>query len=214
MGNDRPVVFLGPSLPLCDAQMLLPSALFLPPIKRGALLSFVDDPPPVIGIIDGVFYQNLAISPKEILTFLKLGARIFGAASMGALRAVELYPYGMVGIGQIFRLYRCGRVTGDDEVAVRLCPDTLRPLSEPLVNIRIALKAAIRDGIVPAREASCIIREMKTMYFPERTLPTLFAVAQRILSPDQLSLLREWWLRCAPNAKRDDAKELLQRIAA
>jgi hypothetical protein len=34
----------------------------------------------------------------------------FGAASMGALRAVELEPFGMIGTGRVFE--------GDDEVGV------------------------------------------------------------------------------------------------
>jgi hypothetical protein len=59
-----------------------------------------------------------------------------------------------------------------------------------------------------------MIRVLKGMYFPERTLAALFQCAQRTLSPDRLSLLREWWSQCAPNAKQDDAKQLLQRIAA
>ena len=45
------------------------------------------------------------------------GTQVFGAASMGALRAAELAPFGMIGVGAIFAAYRDGRLTGDDEVA-------------------------------------------------------------------------------------------------
>src|SRR5437868_7905762 len=96
----RPIVFLGPSLPVEQARQILPAALYLPPVKRSSLKPFLADPPSAIGIIDGEFYQSLAVSTQEILPFLELGIPVFGSSSMGALRAVELEAYGMVGVGQ------------------------------------------------------------------------------------------------------------------
>ena len=77
-----------------------------------------------------------------------------GSSSMGALRAAELWPYGMRGVGEVFRLYRDLVVTGDDEVAVIHCSadDGYRALSEPLVNIRIALREAHEAGAITADE--------------------------------------------------------------
>src|SRR5688572_32760283 len=51
-------------------------------------------------------------------TLFRSGVRVFGAASMGALRAAELQPFGMIGVGQVFQAYRRGHLTDDDEVAV------------------------------------------------------------------------------------------------
>ena len=44
----------------------------------------------MVGIIDGVFDQALSVSVFEIRAALKRGVIIWGAASMGALRAVEV----------------------------------------------------------------------------------------------------------------------------
>jgi len=44
----------------------------------------------------------------ELLDALEEGVAVFGGASMGALRAAELWQHGMVGVGKIFRAYRDG----------------------------------------------------------------------------------------------------------
>ena len=87
--------------------------------------------PSAVGIIDGEFYQSLAVSPKEVLALLESGVAVYGAASMGALRAVELHRYGMIGVGSIFRLFRRGVLDADDEVAVTYCGETWRPCRSP-----------------------------------------------------------------------------------
>ena len=209
----RPVVFLGPSLAREEALESLPSADFRRPIRRGDLLGLSEGPPGAIGIVDGEFFQSLAISPKEILPMLQKGFQIYGSSSMGALRAVELTPYGMTGVGRIFELFRSGRLIGDDEVALTFRPDTLRPLSEPLVNMRLALSAARKAGLISLTELIGLTRCMKAVYFPERTRDRLFLEAKRRLGGERASALREWWLRAAPDAKAEDAKLLLDMMA-
>jgi TfuA protein len=208
-----PIVFLGPSLPVEDARRVLPGALYLPPVKRSSLKPFLDDPPSAIGIVDGEFYQSLAVSTQEILPFLERGIPVFGSSSMGALRAVELELYGMIGVGRVFEEFRSKRLNADDEVAMTFCPETLRPISEPMVNLRVAVAAAGREGLLSAIERSVLLRRMKALYFPERNLRRLFMEASRIVPEERMQSLRTWWLESAPNAKGEDAAELLGRIA-
>lgn len=79
-------------------------------------------------------------------------------SSRGALRAAELWQFGMRGVGEVFRLYRDGVITGNDEVAVVHGPvdDGSPLLSEPLVKIRTAVSAAIEAGAVTADEAQAL----------------------------------------------------------
>ncbi len=113
IGTDAPtsrphsgvVVFLGPSLDVTTAETILPGATFLPPICQGQLLSAVDrHQPGVVGIVDGEFGQSLSVWHKEILHVLGRGVRVFGASSMGALRAAECDVYGMEGVGADLRV--------------------------------------------------------------------------------------------------------------
>jgi hypothetical protein len=207
------VVYLGPSLPLDAARGILP-AEYRPPIRRGDLARLFPNPPRFVGIVDGEFYQSLAVSPKEILPLLDAGVTVLGAASMGALRAAETWRYGTIGVGRIFRLYRAGSIDGDDEVAVTYCPETYRTLCEPLVNFRLALGDARRAGIVTAAETSRLIRRLKSLYFPERTLARFWKEAGRVLAPEGLRLLRQFFGAEAPDAKAADAAALLREIAS
>ena len=82
-------VFLGPSLPLDQARAIL-DAIYLPPVQQGDLLRLLELKPRYVGIIDGYFETVPAVWHKEILLAMSQGVHVFGAASMGALRAAEL----------------------------------------------------------------------------------------------------------------------------
>ena len=53
-------------------------------------------------LIDGEFGKNLSVWHKELLYALSRPyvRRVIGAASMGAIRAADMWRYGMVGIGR------------------------------------------------------------------------------------------------------------------
>ena len=196
------IVFLGPSLDLATARSCL-EATYLPPIKRGDLAQV----PPgtgIVGIIDGEFQQTPAVSPKEILPLLDRGVTVCGASSIGALRAAELHTEGMIGVGAIFEMYRDRIIDADDEVAVAYSPSTLRPVSEPLVNIRFALCAAVAQGVIAEGEADKIINSLKDVYFPLRSYQLLAHMCPALAGFFQSERYDQ---------KRDDALLLLQTIA-
>ncbi|HJK01344.1 MAG TPA: TfuA-like protein, partial [Methanocorpusculum sp.] len=83
------VVFIGPSLSIDDAKQILPDAEYLPPAKRGDFTDAVRIGVKTIVLIDGVFFQDRAVGHREILTALRTGISVYGASSMGALRASE-----------------------------------------------------------------------------------------------------------------------------
>jgi len=137
---DRIPVFMGPSL---SGWQPAPPFEPLPPAGAGDMLRLLAGPPCTTVLIDGVFAMRPAVWHKEILLLLARGFRVIGAASMGALRAAELAPFGMIGVGAIFTAYARGRLTGDDEVAVTHAPVVLgsRPLSLAQVDVRATLVA-------------------------------------------------------------------------
>jgi hypothetical protein len=196
------VVYLGPTLSRVSAEKVL-TAEYLPPICRGDLARLPEEVR-FVGIVDGEFYQSLAVSPKELLPLLKRGVKVFGASSMGALRAAETYTLGTVGIGRVFTMFRDGILDGDDEVALVYEPETYRKLSEPLVNLRSALDMAVSAKIIDEQERDRLVLKMKSDYFPERSHKAL----QR-LCPALATYFRDSVL---PDVKRDDALELLNAI--
>jgi hypothetical protein len=197
------VIYLGPSLSSATARSWL-NATYLPPIKRGDLALLSPDVQ-IVGIVDGVFHQSLAVSPKEIVALLDRGVSVYGASSIGALRAAEAHTYGMIGVGKIFEMYRDREIDADDEVAVAYDPSTELTVSEPLVNIRSALRTAVAEGIIRCDEADEIIRTLKGIYYPLRS----YQLVER-MSPVLTPFLRASHY----NQKRDDAVLLLRSIAS
>jgi len=205
--SSKKVIFTGPSLHPGEAATLL-DATYLPPIKRGDLEPLIASKPRAVGIVDGEFYQSLAVAPKEVLALLEAGVAVYGAASMGALRAVELHRYGMIGVGSVFRLFRAGVLDADDEVALAYSSETYRAVSDPLVNTRYALRAAVRRGILRRAEAAEIVSAVKRLYFPERTRGAILSVARKVAGCD----LQDFLADEANDVKRRDARLLVERI--
>ncbi|MEV5409918.1 TfuA-like protein [Thermopolyspora sp. NPDC052614] len=216
----RAVVFVGPSVPPDAVRAIVADRVETrPPVRRGDIQALYADggaPPTHIGIIDGQFFQGLSISPKEILAVMdEHRARVYGAASMGALRAAELHPWGMIGVGDIFEMYRSGRVDADDEVAITYDEDTMRALCEPMVNMRVAFDAAVARGVVPAHVGALAVRTAKRLYFPDRTYRrVLDELAGAIPGDDHARLSGFLQGEDVPDAKRADGVALLDLMLA
>jgi ribosomal protein S12 methylthiotransferase accessory factor len=159
-------VFCGPSLPASD-RVHEPGVTYLAPAARGDVERAARTYDDVL-LIDGVFHHDLAPSPKECYTATRF-ARMYGASSMGALRAVECAPYGFTPLGIIARWFSCGAVDGDDEVAVLAHPQTHEALSVPLVNVRYALRALRRSGAISADEEADAVARARDVYYMDRT---------------------------------------------
>ena len=94
---------------------------------------------------------------------------MFGAASMGALRAAECAPFGFQPLGAIARWYTAERIDGDDEVAVLTHPQTYAALSVPLVNVRYLAWRAVRKGVFSRDEGDELVRRSRSIFYMERT---------------------------------------------
>lgn len=204
------VVFLGPSLSRAEAEEIL-KADYRPPAKRGDVFRATKDGARIVGLIDGVFFQDSAVAHKEVLAVLEMGVVVVGASSMGALRAAELHSFGMEGVGEIFQLYRDGVVISDDEVALIFDPVSYAPLSEPLVNIRDNVRAAQELGYIDQDAGEKILAVATTLYFPKRTYDRILEGAEDLDESKKegfMKFLREE----KRDLKRDDAIRALERI--
>ena len=167
------IIYTGLSLPFSEAKEILDShddieVIYKRPIKRGDLSLALKENPDIIGIIDGVFHQNSAVGHKEILNVMKKGIEVYGASSMGALRASELDVLGMHGIGYVYNQYASGEVDSDDDVAVMLDSETLEALSEPLINMKYVFTNAASQNIITEDEKDELLEIAKKTYYPKR----------------------------------------------
>ncbi|HII94918.1 MAG TPA: TfuA-related McrA-glycine thioamidation protein, partial [Candidatus Methanofastidiosum sp.] len=165
----------------------------------------------IIGIIDGVFFRESAVSPREIMEVLKAGVKIYGASSMGALRASELDRYGMIGVGKIYQWYRGGILNSDDEVALSFDSEEFIPISEPLVNIRETIKKATNQNIISPEESEILFKSAKSLYFPERRWDKIIKNSENTLGKSLLNFL-VFVRNDRVDIKKEDAILLLKKI--
>lgn len=210
------IIFLGPSLPVSEARAIL-DAEYLPPAAMGDLYAALTKSPVAIGLIDGVFEQVPAVWHKEVLFALSKGVHVFGASSMGALRAAELSAFGMRGVGQVFEALASGELEDDDEVAVAHSPAShgFAPLSEAMVNIRFGLARAEKASVISRETHRALLPLVKAQFYPERSWASVLeAGLDAGLPQGELRALIAFVRATRPNAKREDAISLLELIGA
>lgn len=201
-------VFVGPSLnPTPEISGVEMSA----PARRGDVLRAVAEGIRIIGLIDGEFGNCLAVSPKEIVEAAEAGALIYGAASMGALRACEC-PRHMVGIGKIYEDFVDGRLASDDEVATMYIEDNYRIVAHPLANLRLAMRRSAEFGLITLLQAEEIIHQLANIPFcdrdDDRILSTVIGYCGSARAFDVMLVVRS----PESNQKRFDALALLAII--
>jgi hypothetical protein len=209
------VVFTGPSLSHQEARAIFGRATYMPPIRRGDAFKAFQSGAKIIGIIDGAFFQDVAVSPRELLYLLDKGVVVVGGGSMGALRAAELDEYGMIGVGEVYRMYKRGEIFSDDEVALIFNPVTLEPLSEPLVNIRFNVKKLKEEGLLSPRVAEALIEIAKALPYPERGYERILSIAlgRGILDVTERDRLLRLFKEHRVDLKKLDTIEVVKKVA-
>lgn len=172
------VLFVGPSLP--DAACHVgPEISLRPPARQGDFMRALDEGATAIGLIDGLFENVAPIWHKEILFALSRGIPVFGAASMGALRAAECAPFGMIGIGEIFAEYADGRRVDDADVALLHGPAEMNypAVTVPMVNVEATLARAVALSLVSQAAADELAACARTLFYKERTWRSIVTTA-------------------------------------
>jgi hypothetical protein len=217
-------IFAGPSLRPPDRARFA-EARWLPPARQGDVYRAVTlFQPRLIGLVDGYFRWVPAVWHKEILWAMQRGIHVFGAASMGALRAAELTHYGMHGVGRIFAAYRDGVLPpfdepfeDDDEVAVVHGPEETGYLaaSEAMVSIRVTLAAAADANVIGPKALHGLVAAAKALYFPRRSYDEVLRAGRAQGLPGaELDALEAFLPQGRIDQKRADAIELLERLRA
>lgn len=198
------IAFIGPSIRRDVARGII-DADYRRPIRRGDLATVA--PGSVVAIIDGVFEQSLSVSPREVLAAVARGVVVFGGASMGALRAVEV-P-GVLGVGRVYEWYRDEVIDRDDEVALLFDGDTGRALTVPMVNVRFAVERLSRPGTIDRDTAERLIAAALELPYERRRYPTILKVAglsDRADADALISMLK------AHDLKLQDAQAVLEAV--
>lgn len=207
-------VFLGPTLAHLQARARLDADL-RGPAALGDVHRAVRRGSRTILLIDGLFETVRAVWHKELLWALAQGVTVVGAASLGALRAVELEPFGMIGVGEVFQSYRTGLIEDDAEVAVLHGPAELawRPLTEALVDIRATLAVAAAQGVLTPRDGELLLQAAASLHYKDRGWHAVLDAGARLGFAGDASFGR-WLPAGRVDAKRRDALAALDLVAS
>jgi hypothetical protein len=219
------IIFLGPSLSHESAKKILPEAEFRPPAKKGDLLRLAANPNlSMVGLVDGVFLQDYPPTPIEVYQLaMRKDVTFAGAASLGALRAVELEKFGMIGIGKVFELYKKGKIDADDEVAVTFGSEDkddgsrdFRIQSEAMIDIRYNLFLAHKKGVISQGTKKVIAKVAKKIYFPYRNYADIIDEAGQKYPElrQEIEAFRTYIKSNRTSLKQKDAIKLLEFFKA
>jgi hypothetical protein len=180
----------------------------------GAIFHAVNEGYDAIGLIDGAFGSVPAVWHKEILWGLSQGCLVYGASSMGALRAAELDAYGMVGVGVIFHLVKRGSISDDDEVAIYHAPQEFGfvPLSEAMINVRFTARRLRLQGVLTRDDEHAFVDLVKNQFFGERTRENVYKVLEQISPLGSLASRKEQYAAHYRDVKRADALRLIRAL--
>src|SRR3954463_6982174 len=182
----RAVIFAGPSIPP-SVRPNVPAVKWRPPVQQGDLYRAALERPAIIGVVDGYFELVPTVWHKEILWAMAQGIHVYGAASIGALRAAELADFGMKGTGHIYRQFHAGQLTDDDAVAVLHGPAEIDYLqvTDAMVNVRATINRALQLGIVEPAFAARLVSIGKSLFYKDRTYEAILnAATEQGLAPE------------------------------
>lgn len=168
------IVFAGPSVPI-QARTAFAGIDWRPPAVAGDFLDLVDAAPEKVLLLDGLFDERASIRHKEAMSLMSSGTRLYGATSMGALRAAELEDCGMVPLGRIASAFRRGLLVGDDEVALVHGDARIgwKAVSVAMVDVRATLCRALRERRVTIDEARALRLSWHDIHYVDRDWPAM-----------------------------------------
>lgn len=211
------VVFVGPSLPRDDRAAwgrTWPAVEWRPPAAQGDAYAVARAGARAIGLVDGCFESCPAVWHKEILWALDQGVAVYGSSSMGALRAAELAPFGMVGVGAVFRYFQAP-LRDDSDAALLHGPAELdyAALSEPHVNVHFTLLRAVAEGGIPAAVAAELREASKGIFYKDRSYQAILDAARaRGVPLPALEAAAAWLAEGRVDQKRADVHALLRAM--
>lgn len=184
------------------------------PAEQGDMVAAVLEGFENILVIDGYFYTKFPCTTLEVMLALENGVNVFGASSIGALRAVELDAWGMVGMGRVYEYLKKQEIKPYHVVA-QTYDEADRPLTTPLIQIVYFLVCASSDGIVTREEHESLRNAADEIHFTFLSFESFFrsAGSSGAVPPQKVTALRDYYASKGVahfDIKKQDALKLLE----
>jgi hypothetical protein len=206
-------VFSGPST--AGSPVLgMAGVCWHPPVVHGDLYQLLLAPGDAVLIIDGLYQHQAPVRHKEILSLCAAGVRVYGAASIGALRASELSGLGMSGLGRVFGWYRDGRLNSDADVALVHGDADIgfRAFTHAMVSILDVCAGLLRAGRLNAQAVAAVTEVARSVHFTERSTAALLAAARRCGQEPAMRAVTSALADQGNDVKRRDAEAAIRIV--
>ena len=158
------LIFAGQTLTAAQVHRILPHAEVRPPIERGDAHRALAEGANVLGVVDGAFLDDAAVTTTELVDAMRVGVRVFGSSGVGAIRAAELDHLGMTGCGLIYERIKSGPYFRDDALGL---------VGVSLIELDLTLARLVLQKKVPAALAREILAHGAALHFSKRTFEQL-----------------------------------------
>ena len=181
------ILYAGLSIDKKHTKKKFPQISFRPPITRTQIYKDFEKGYRVFLIADGEFDQSLAVSSGEIMDIIRAGGLVFGSSSMGALRAAELYEYGMIGVGEIFNVIQSTENFMDDWLGHLFDPYTHEMTTLPFIEVLFILKPYLDESIT---KFGVKISDRKSFRFDSLTQKKCYQLISSLKLKQEKAILR------------------------
>jgi len=206
-------IYAGLSIGRDEIKKLLPVAAVAEPVQRGQLLKDISEGYNVVGIIDGIFEQDLAVAPSEVMDALRAGVRVYGSSSMGALRAAECSSYGAIGCGKIFEMIKQASEFRDDYLGHLFFHNKPEWKTKTYVDFYFSAQDLVARKKISKKTAVQLCTLYEKLFYAERSeVALLQAIQNHKKSEATLTEASQMIFREEKPQKTKDAEELLLLI--
>jgi len=209
------LVFVGGSLQGSD-YCVDDDIIYASPAEQGDIFMAILEGFKNIIIIDGYFYFKFPCTTFEVMLALEHGINVLGSSSIGALRAVELENWGMIGRGYVYEYLKRQYIKPYHIVAQTYDEHDIT-LTVPLVNIIYFLEYALSKEVITKDEFDICLNVADNIHFTMLSFKYLFRQlkSEKEISADVISKLENYLSYKGEeffNIKNKDAVQLLNEF--
>jgi len=188
------IVFAGGSLNKKDVEtykLKNQNIVFTKPAEQGDFFAVILENYKNVLLFDAYFYQKYPCTTLEILIVMKEGVNVIGSSSVGAMRAIELDNYGMIGSGYVYEYFKKQDIKPYHIVA-QTYDNEDQKITIPLVEVIYFLELAFKQRIITKNIYKKLVSIADNIHFTYLSYPYFFKKIEAKIDGNILKNLKEF----------------------
>jgi len=188
------IVFVGGSLNKKDVETYKrknQEVVFTKPAEQGDFFAVILENYKNVLLFDAYFYQKYSCTTLELLIAMQEGVNIIGSSSVGAMRAIELDNYGMIGSGYVYEYFKKQEIKPYHIVA-QTYDNEDQKITIPLVEVIYFLGLASKQKIITKNIYKKLLSIANNIHFTCLSYPYFFKRIDDKIDENILENLKEF----------------------